>query len=65
MIIGRQWCGWQSRMTGVGFDPTDLKPDHYGHAMMEEQAALVGGRFSITSSPGTGTAVEAVVPLTN
>jgi amino acid transporter/signal transduction histidine kinase len=50
---------------GVGFDPTDLKPDHYGHAMMEEQAALVGGRFSITSSSGSGTAVEAVVPLTN
>ena len=50
---------------GVGFDSTDLRPDHYGHAMMEEQAALVGGRFSITSSSGLGTAVEAVVPLTN
>lgn len=50
---------------GIGFDATDLRPDHYGHAMMEEQAALVGGRFSITSSPATGTAVEVIVPLTN
>ena len=50
---------------GVGFDLTELKPDHYGHAMMEEQAALVGGRFTITSSCELGTAVEAVVPLTN
>jgi signal transduction histidine kinase len=50
---------------GRGFD---IKPtaegttDHYGIATMRERAEQVGGRVTITSEPGRGTVVEAVVP---
>jgi len=36
---------------------------HWGLENMRERAAEVGGRFGITSDPGTGTVIRAVVPL--
>jgi signal transduction histidine kinase len=33
-------------------------PEHFGVAMMEEQAALAGGRLSIESRPGEGVSIE-------
>ena len=36
--------------------------DHYGLTTMRERAQQAGGRLTITSAPGSGTTVEAVVP---
>jgi signal transduction histidine kinase len=50
---------------GRGFDlhhTVEGTSDHYGITTMRERAEQVGGRVSITSQPGRGTVVEAVVP---
>jgi two-component system, NarL family, sensor kinase len=53
---------------GAGFDQT-AEPDStsgessYGLHSMTERAELVGGRIEVTSRPGLGTVVTAVVPL--
>lgn len=54
---------------GRGFTPAEYDPppasgEHLGLLTMRERAVRVGGRVSIVSSPGHGTTVEAVVPLT-
>jgi signal transduction histidine kinase len=52
------------RDDGVGFDVSDCRSDtHFGCAMMEEQASIIGGRLTLDSSPGTGTTVTLVVPV--
>jgi signal transduction histidine kinase len=51
---------------GEGFDlgrAAEGTSDHYGIATMRERAEQVGGRVTITSEPGHGTVVEAVVPV--
>jgi signal transduction histidine kinase/ligand-binding sensor domain-containing protein len=53
---------------GRGFDPhhtVEGTSDHYGITTMRERAEQVGGHVSITSQPGRGTVVEAVVPVTH
>ena len=47
---------------GTGM-PSRLRRDTAGIAGMRERALLVGGRLSIESRPGEGTAVRLVVPL--
>lgn len=52
---------------GRGFDPTgdvSQQDGHYGLTTMRERATQVGGRCLISSMPGHGTIVEAVVPVT-
>ena len=51
---------------GRGFDParTEQATGHYGVLSMRERAAQVRGQLRIASKPGTGTQVEAVVPVT-
>lgn len=39
---------------GVGFDPTQPTPGHYGLAGVREQAALVGATLGIETAPGAG-----------
>jgi signal transduction histidine kinase len=53
------------RDEGVGFDPAENpRPPHgWGLAGMRERAESVGGRFRIDSTPGHGTLVEVVVPV--
>ena len=53
------------RDMGVGFDPDDRTRDRpgLGVAGMRERVRLVGGRFSMTSSVGEGTCVDAWVPI--
>jgi signal transduction histidine kinase len=52
------------RDDGAGFAPATItEGEHYGSVMMEEQAMVVGGRLTIDSSPGSGTTVEAIIPL--
>jgi signal transduction histidine kinase len=51
---------------GDGFDVASRRvDDHYGIAMMEEQAAVVGGSLRIVSEPGRGTLVEGSIPVGN
>jgi signal transduction histidine kinase len=52
------------RDDGVGFSVAALKKAaHFGCAMMEEQATVIGARLSIESTPGVGTIVRLDVPL--
>ena len=49
---------------GRGFDATrgvEGTTDHYGLTTMKERAQQAGGRLTITSAPGQGTTVEAVL----
>ncbi|MGC4081149.1 MAG: triple tyrosine motif-containing protein [Vicinamibacterales bacterium] len=51
---------------GRGFDQHHISGEsnfHFGLASMRERAEELGGRFSLRSEPGRGTAVEAVVPV--
>jgi two-component system, NarL family, sensor histidine kinase DevS len=48
---------------GVGFEPS-LVREGFGLVGMRERAALLGGKLSIKSTRGSGTAVRARIPLT-
>jgi two-component system, NarL family, sensor kinase len=56
---------------GAGFSIRDVlaqggrgrRPDSYGLRGMRERAELLGGRVMVTSRPGVGTTVEAVIPV--
>lgn len=54
------------RDDGVGFDPPDAsalaEQEHYGLIGMRERVEMAGGRWDITSAPGAGTMVRAVLP---
>ena len=48
---------------GRGIDtPVDMREDHFGLTLMDEQMALAGGCLHVTSIPGAGTCIEAQVP---
>jgi signal transduction histidine kinase len=47
---------------GVGFDPEQSFPGHLGLQSMRERATQLGGRLEITSAPGRGTHIRAVIP---
>jgi signal transduction histidine kinase len=48
---------------GAGFDPeAEIGADHVGMRLMQERAALVGGRIELHSAQGSGTRLEAVLP---
>jgi signal transduction histidine kinase len=42
---------------GVGFDPGELRPGHYGIVGLREQAALIGAELHIDSKPNEGTSL--------
>jgi signal transduction histidine kinase/ligand-binding sensor domain-containing protein len=53
---------------GCGFVPADSDPapasgEHLGLLTMRERAARLRGRLALISNPGTGTTIEAAVPL--
>lgn len=49
---------------GVGIDDTKENPvDHFGMVQMQELAEDLGGHLTVDSSPGTGTRIEARLPL--
>jgi two-component system NarL family sensor kinase len=50
---------------GVGFDPTAMPPDRFGVIGMGERARLLGGALVIETSPGGGTAIDVLVPLSD
>jgi PAS domain S-box-containing protein len=47
---------------GVGFDPRDAPPGHFGLNTMRERANELGGRLEIESRPRAGTRVRAIIP---
>jgi signal transduction histidine kinase len=47
---------------GVGFVPGSQQMDSLGVLSMRERCELLGGEFSLSSAPGRGTEVRAVVP---
>jgi signal transduction histidine kinase len=52
------------RDDGAGFDVSTLNnEEHFGCAMMEEQATVIGAALSLESSPGAGTVVALDIPL--
>jgi signal transduction histidine kinase len=50
------------RDNGRGFDPVAGHPGHFGLDSMRSRAAEIGGRLTITSTPGSGTLIRVCVP---
>ena len=48
---------------GIGFDPDQLPPGRFGLVGMNERVRLLNGRLTLKTSPGTGTRIEAQIPL--
>jgi signal transduction histidine kinase len=46
------------RDDGVGFDPDEPHPGHFGLATMRERAARIGAELGLESKPGAGTKVR-------
>jgi len=53
----------QVRDDGVGFDPGTVRPTSHGLAGMRHRVEAAGGRLTLTSRPGNGTVLSAVLPL--
>ena len=53
----------QVRDDGLGFDPTTVRPTSHGLAGMRHRVEAAGGRLSLTSKPGDGTLISAVLPV--
>jgi signal transduction histidine kinase len=62
---GREQVSVRVSDDGRGFDPARVEQvtGHYGVLSMRERAAQVRGRLTIASEPGSGTRVEATVPV--
>ena len=43
---------------GVGFDPNEIQPDHFGVGFMQEPAEGIGANIKIINQPGKGTLVQ-------
>lgn len=50
------------RDNGPGFNPAVGHPGHFGLDSMRSRAAEIGGRLTITSTPGSGTLIRVCVP---
>lgn len=47
---------------GLGFEPAAVRPSTHGLAGMRHRVEAAGGRLTVTSAPGAGTRVLAVIP---
>jgi signal transduction histidine kinase len=50
------------RDNGKGFDVRSAKPSTHGLAGMRHRVEAAGGRLTVTSRPGAGTHITAVLP---
>lgn len=50
------------RDDGVGFNSNEVRPSTHGLAGMKHRVEASGGRLRVTSSPGAGTRIVAVLP---
>ncbi|MGB5008709.1 MAG: ATP-binding protein, partial [Candidatus Dechloromonas phosphoritropha] len=48
---------------GNGFDPSKTGIKRHGLAGMKHRVQMFGGKFTVTSAPGTGTRIEARMPM--
>ncbi|MBN1590898.1 MAG: PAS domain S-box protein [Pirellulales bacterium] len=48
---------------GVGFNPEEVGPDHFGLRGIRERARLLGGSVEIETEPGVGTRICVELPL--
>jgi signal transduction histidine kinase len=48
---------------GIGFDPLQIPPGHFGIVGLREQADLIGAQLDIQSKPEGGTRVRVVLGL--
>ncbi|GGY00960.1 GAF domain-containing sensor histidine kinase [Streptomyces anandii] len=66
VTLDRRGCGAVLRITddGTGFDPRTVRRAgrHLGLVSMRDRASGVGGRLTVESAPGKGTAIEMEVP---
>lgn len=51
------------RDDGVGFDPAEAHPGHFGLETMRDRASRIGAGFNLESAPGVGTKVQVRVAL--
>ncbi|MBI2772054.1 MAG: CHASE3 domain-containing protein [Burkholderiales bacterium] len=47
---------------GAGFDVSQVRPSTHGLAGMRHRVEAAGGRLNVTSAPGAGTRISAVLP---
>ena len=47
---------------GKGFNVTDIRPSTHGLAGMRHRVEAAGGRLAVSSAPGSGTRISAVLP---
>ena len=52
----------QIRDDGVGFNVQSIARSSHGLVGMRQRVEAAGGRLTVTSSPGNGTSVSAVLP---
>lgn len=48
---------------GAGFDPANVKGEHFGIEGMRRRVTLMKGQFELDSRAGVGTLVRAVIPV--
>ena len=48
---------------GIGFDPTEVRPGHYGLQGIQRRTKRLGGIATIDSHPGGGTCITVELPL--
>jgi signal transduction histidine kinase len=51
------------RDDGVGFDPSEAYPGHFGLRSIRERATRLGGHAEVSSAPGAGTRIIAWAPV--
>lgn len=62
LTAGKTWIVALVEDGGVGFDARQNSPSRLGLLGMRERIGLLGGDFSIESSPGEGTRIRAAIP---
>ncbi|MFI6084850.1 sensor histidine kinase [Streptomyces sp. NPDC051217] len=64
--VTRWWAHARVEDDGVGFDPESVAGHHggrHGLPVMAERIRALGGRFTLTSTPGLGTRIDIHTPL--
>lgn len=66
LSLSQDETGWRAQLrdNGIGFDPAAVEgSSHYGLKGMKERIRKLGGRFTLHSAPGQGTAINLFVPV--
>ncbi|MBN1588729.1 MAG: PAS domain S-box protein [Pirellulales bacterium] len=63
MIQEKQDIRLEVQDWGMGFDNEAIGKGHFGLESIRQRTRLLGGRLTIESKPGSGTRVQAVVPI--